>query len=725
MSVCAGDNTIAKKAQSCRKKVSDRNTHTTNVTTKQTFTTITPLQQQTLSLTFATMTFIPGTSSSQARQRQPPPPLSAHRPTTITTTTTSTTSTTTTTTTTTTTGTWKKWNCCRLPKKLFVLVLLLIVGFLVVQWTIVVILTTTGFFSSTLSLSSYHDNNHRHRPPPAAAAPWTIFTPRPPLCPITHILAANSEAAKTAMGEALWNMALSSLLLLPSDLLLSDTTATTKENTKNSTLWVIHQRQCNTTNTAAGDAASTTTNTTKVSSSSSSSPMMYFELGLNASATIKKSDLRKKYFCLPWWIVVDDWWTHHPWYKIGYENATHYCMKAMAPRKSTYLRELYQIQFSTTKKKEGSSSSSSSSSSTSSHCDQVFTKRMWQAGWGADMAHLVDGLLYAKEFQVPFQVYHSQPWHYASTRTTKNQKFHPSRHRQACPSQDMYCYFLPMTNCPPNPNNVFGSSTTTSSASSSSASSNNNNNNNNHTDRPKLEFAYQHAMNASSKKRPQPSMVSVPNRWLLGYATRSQTWLRKAVYDFSRTIPLTAPCTTIHVRRTDVVLHGQFARKYHDLEEYMALLPPLEDGKDGESKRPKITILLLTDDDTAIQEALTKYPPATTSTSTSTSTTTTPSYQWVYIPRPRFKGPEGGFENQIPSANPTWEVIVLLSELHALAPKCQTLIHSQSNFAEYLSGILLEQWASKKPPQVPIFRNVDKGKMGSDIYNVNHSLVKQ
>jgi hypothetical protein len=187
----------------------------------------------------------------------------------------------------------------------------------------------------------------------------------------------------------------------------------------------------------------------------------------------------------------------------------------------------------------------------------------------------------------------------------------------------------------------------------------------------------------------QPSFVPVQHRRLLEYASRPQTWLRKAVYEFATSIDLAAPCTVLHVRRSDVILHGKQSRRYHAIREYM------------ERADPNIkTIFLLTDDDNAVQEALAEFP----------------NHHWVFVPRPRFKGAEGGWENQLPSANPEFEVVVLLTIFQKVTT-CQGLIHTQSNFADYLKAIMLE---NQKTP--PTFVNLDLGLNGTDIYSTNHSI---
>lgn len=97
------------------------------------------------------------------------------------------------------------------------------------------------------------------------------------------------------------------------------------------------------------------------------------------------------------------------------------------------------------------------------------------------------------------------------------------------------------------------------------------------------------------------------------------------------------------VRRGDVVLRDPRPRRYHAIEEYM-------DHTNNVTK----TVLLLTDDENAVEEALYLFP----------------EYKWVYF---RYRGAEGGWENHIPSDNPMQEVVALLS-IFRLARKCRSML---------------------------------------------------
>jgi len=141
------------------------------------------------------------------------------------------------------------------------------------------------------------------------------------------------------------------------------------------------------------------------------------------------------------------------------------------------------------------------------------------------------------------------------------------------------------------------------------------------------------------------------------YATRRQTWLRKRIYDYAKAQNIMPPCTAIHVRRGDVVLHGgDLKRRYHAISEYIHATNNLDKN-----------VYIMTDDQNALNEAKIEFP----------------NIHWMYIDRPRYRAAEGGWEKQIPSNDPTFEVTALLTEFQ-VARKCTRLIHSRSGFATQL-----------------------------------------
>jgi hypothetical protein len=149
----------------------------------------------------------------------------------------------------------------------------------------------------------------------------------------------------------------------------------------------------------------------------------------------------------------------------------------------------------------------------------------------------------------------------------------------------------------------------------------------------------------------------------------------------------------MHVRRSDVVLHKNWARRYYALEEYMNATDNITN-----------TIFLVSDDDNAIKEAHTKFP----------------DHNWVVIDRPRFKGKEGGWENHIPSDDPKLEVIVLMSIFRKVG-MCRTLIHTRSNLADYIAGVMM---SVRHRDFLRVDMNKDRTKIYSPKHEESHNISK-
>lgn len=146
--------------------------------------------------------------------------------------------------------------------------------------------------------------------------------------------------------------------------------------------------------------------------------------------------------------------------------------------------------------------------------------------------------------------------------------------------------------------------------------------------------------------------------WLKDYILRPQTWLRHQVYKFVQNQTIKTPCTVLHVRRSDVVRHSEQSRKYHHISEYLNTSSKIRIFKN---------ILLLTDDQNAISEAGSLFP----------------EYNWIFIDRPRWKGAAGGWERQLPSSDPSFEMLVLLSTFQ-LVKKCKSFVHSSSSLSKWI-----------------------------------------
>jgi len=163
------------------------------------------------------------------------------------------------------------------------------------------------------------------------------------------------------------------------------------------------------------------------------------------------------------------------------------------------------------------------------------------------------------------------------------------------------------------------------------------------------------------------------------YLTRPQTWLRHRITKFVQSHTLTQPCTVMHVRRSDVVLHGSQSRRYHSIAEYVNASSagfPVHDN-----------ILILSDDANAIDEAFAEFP----------------QYNWMFINRTRYRGAEGGWENQLPSNDPAYEMVVLLGTFE-LIKQCQSFVRTVSGIAD-----IFESELKSTDEDFPVI-NLDEGR---------------
>jgi len=339
----------------------------------------------------------------------------------------------------------------------------------------------------------------------------------------------------------------------------------------------------------------------------------------NDSSNEDNNDIAMEPFCVPWEENYDEWWTHHPEWEIGVENKTHYCFQGIEhAEKRRLMVELYQTQFK-------------------GNCSLTVTKKYWNSGWNADFLNVIDGLQHALLNDKPFQL-ENAPWHYADPERAKPDVDFYKDIRPVCPQGNMQCYFLPLSNCAP------------------------------------AQLLNDHQRHRQGLVQPpdqetalleESQVGSNGYQWLYEYATRKQTWLRKLVHEFAteRQSRIVGPCTAVHVRRSDVVLHpGELKRQYHPIRDYINASHHVQHNN----------IFLMTDDENAITEATTEFP----------------DYNWMYIRRTRFRADAGGFEVALPSKDPLMEVVVILSTFQ-LVRKCTQLIHSYSTFA-------IQLWAEIK-----------------------------
>mmetsp|Transcript_21995 Transcript_21995/g.51819 ORF Transcript_21995/g.51819 Transcript_21995/m.51819 type:complete len:410 (+) Transcript_21995:307-1536(+) len=311
-------------------------------------------------------------------------------------------------------------------------------------------------------------------------------------------------------------------------------------------------------------------------------------------------DFARLEFCVSWDIDTDAWWTHHPeWFNL-LNNETHTCFEHRTDEKAQFFMRLYDNQWN-------------------NDCNVANTRFMWNSGWGADFNNVVDGFLVGLSVGRPLSIANrsdEKGWHYA-----KDKSGGESSTSTACPRKDMFCYFLPLTNCLPNITSARNKI------------------------QPKDEDKYLF----------KPKYKD----WTYHYITRQKHNLRKELMKYLSKVQLKVnePCSAIHVRRSDVVLHGKWSRKYFSIPDYVNLLP----------ENRKQEIIIFTDDANAIDEALDTYPKT----------------NWHYINRTRYRGAEGGWERQTPSNNPKQETLVILA-IFELAKRCDTFVYGSSNFAKLI-----------------------------------------
>jgi hypothetical protein len=337
-------------------------------------------------------------------------------------------------------------------------------------------------------------------------------------------------------------------------------------------------------------------------------------------------------FCLGWenrsQEASDLWWTHHPDWAVFNETEEGYCYRPHPDElQREYMASIYQHQFHH-----------------ATGCSNVFVTRMWSSGWSADIYNLVHTLQHAMLHGQPMEITNN-PWHYAAPDQAGRSNIVPSP--PACPLLTMYCYFLPLSACPIQPQGT-----------------------------QSRDYDYLHP----------PRMPPRAQRWLPAYVARPQTWLRYKAFRFlqdqrkgamtvttttattgaSSTIAL--PCTVLHVRRGDIVQHGNLSRRYHPLSEYLEVVDTtITTSRTIAVAADRPRIMLLTDDANVINERR-LYDGQ---------------YHWMYLDRPRFHADQGGWEHQLPSSRPVFEMTVLWATFQWVK-QCTSIVHSTSGFSNWL-----------------------------------------
>ena len=343
--------------------------------------------------------------------------------------------------------------------------------------------------------------------------------------------------------------------------------------------------------------------------------------------------------CSLWEDNQDDWWQEHPDWQPSSENDTHLCFTPMRNKeRAEYYRRMYEIQFLNT-----------------NNCTNIFQRVLIGTGFAAAVAQLTIGFFYAhvkmnqtfvrSKHWWPFKWMYNPPFN--TSLSMDEQEF------GACDSQDIFCYYLPVTKC-------------------------NYSTEIDLTQKVPNWFISQSGDMAAVQRNPN---TTATYRHHISYFTRLNQETRHQLYKLFQDIAPPAEersknnndCVAFHVRRTDATTEGQHPRKFYYLQEYLDGAATVTNLTKGD------TIVLLTDDQSTIDEA--KY--------------LHPEYNWLYINRTRHFGATK--KNQhLPSNSPSLEFLNIYADFKMAAP-CHTLVHGTSNMVTFIVHAMEEAMADRAP----------------------------
>ena len=356
----------------------------------------------------------------------------------------------------------------------------------------------------------------------------------------------------------------------------------------------------------------------------------------------------------------DGWWQAHPQWEPSdqYTNDTHTCFRQIQdPSRADFLQKVYHQQFPPNPQIDCQLQIDMPiPAAAADHGDHNYTNSRPQmviqttqnVGFAAVMVKdYLDSFVaayYENKILRPILPYKTFHWHYIpQTNATAGSTSTSSWAN--CPTKDQECYFLPITNCPrpERRRTIHGSKKKSLQLME-------------YIGRPSF---YRN----QAKTNPQLADQRV---WLSDYLLRPRHVTRYQVY---RMLQEPKPkhmlhtlqhssyaCSWIHVRRGDVMTEKSYARQFYSIQHY------LTKGKIRKGE----TIMLLTDDEAAVEEATVLHP----------------DYQWIYWNRSRHRGAVA-FNSHFPSHNPAWELLVLLVE-RKLASLCRKGVFGKSNMATML-----------------------------------------
>lgn len=339
--------------------------------------------------------------------------------------------------------------------------------------------------------------------------------------------------------------------------------------------------------------------------------------GRQPKAPMRDLEQEEKLKCSPWDADTDTWWQQHPDWEPHLGNATHTCFRPIPNQeRAAFYRDIYESQYH------------------NKDCSQIRTRSITGVGYAAAVGYMTSGFWSAYRQGYPFQTtlpFDRNPafrWMYVPPFNTTDGQ---NRSWATCPSQDHECYFLPISNCE------------------------------RQAGRPQ---DYAHPLYCKKEIRENP-MRREQHMWLKTYLTRPRKEVRRRLLQLlEKEAPVVdTPCTWIHVRRADAMSETKNLRNFYPLSEY------LERG----NVKPGDNILLLTDDETTLEEAHLLHP----------------EYQWRYWNRTRHRGAmERNSHN--PSNDEAREMLIILAELQ-LAGKCIKGVHGTSNMVDMFTVSMVQE----------------------------------
>ena len=167
----------------------------------------------------------------------------------------------------------------------------------------------------------------------------------------------------------------------------------------------------------------------------------------NMNCTIPNDGSHKiQQCCVPWSINVDEWWMHHPDWRVSYEDHLISCFsKYEDPNQAKMMRQLYQLQWTTWKddKTDDNIYDREELPPSTRTCRNLYQSFQILSGVGATVPMAVGNLFEATQRR-------HQPYQLARRNSNRNFWMYVSPNRtnwSYCPTRDLRCFILPISNC--------------------------------------------------------------------------------------------------------------------------------------------------------------------------------------------------------------------------------------------------------------------------------------